>query len=86
MVTNTATTGTATTINPDGPAFPIPLNVHDIWDAERSGSPNGITVRDYFAAAALTGLLENCVSVSEFEAIASKAWIMAGWMLEGRNV
>ena len=40
-----------------GPAFPIPLNLGESWSKEAGGDPNGMSLRDYFAAAALQGIL-----------------------------
>ena len=33
-----------------GPAFPIPIFPGEGWDSEKDGSPNGIDLRDWFAA------------------------------------
>ena len=42
-----------------GPAFPIPLNLGESWSKEAGGDPNGMTLRDYFAAKVLAGFLAN---------------------------
>jgi hypothetical protein len=39
------------------PAFPVPVGEREFWDREENGSPNGMSLRDYFAAAALNGYL-----------------------------
>ena len=45
------------TPNDGEPAFPVPVGEREFWDREENGSPNGITIRDYFAAAALQGMI-----------------------------
>ncbi len=47
------------TPNDGEPAFPVPVGEREFWDREENGSPNGITIRDYFAAAALQGMMAN---------------------------
>ena len=42
-------------IDDGGYAFPIPLTEGESWNTEKFGHPNGMTLRDYFAAAALQG-------------------------------
>lgn len=37
-------------INDGGHAFPIPINPGETWNSEKHGNPNGMTIRDYFAA------------------------------------
>lgn len=64
------------TINNDGPAFP-------------TQSQNGMTLRDYFAASSVTGLLANpaadpCEQV-HFDNIARDAYRMADAMLRARS-
>jgi hypothetical protein len=53
----------------------------DTWDASKYGNPNGITVRDYFAAAALTGLLAQGFR----DPSVAEAWHIADRMLAVRN-
>jgi len=45
-----------------GHAFPIPVGEREFWDRESDGSPNGMTLRDYFAAAALQGLMNQATN------------------------
>ena len=45
--------------NDGEPAFPVPVGEREFWDREENGSPNGMSLRDYFAAAALQGLMGN---------------------------
>jgi hypothetical protein len=44
--------------NDGEPAFPVPVGEREFWDREENGSPNGMSLRDYFAAAALQGCIE----------------------------
>jgi hypothetical protein len=50
------------TQNDGEPAFPVPVGEREFWDREENGSPNGITIRDYFAAAALQGLMNQATN------------------------
>ena len=68
-------------MNKDAPAFPIPLNAMDTWDADKYGNPNGITIRDYFAAKALQGLLAR----GERDRVVIDAWSLADRMIKERN-
>lgn len=71
-----------------GPAFPIPIRT--TWAPEediRRGS--GITIRDYFAAAALTGLLANrtyldCSKAYAWSLPVDDAYSVADYMLAER--
>jgi hypothetical protein len=47
--------------NDGEPAFPVPVGEREFWDREENGSPNGMSLRDYFAAAALQGLLAHLI-------------------------
>ena len=40
-------------IDDGGPAFPIPLNPGEFWNAEKNGNPNGISLRMWLAGMAL---------------------------------
>jgi hypothetical protein len=43
--------------NDGEPAFPVPVGEREFWDREENGSPNGMSLRDYFAAAALPSMM-----------------------------
>jgi hypothetical protein len=59
------------------PAFPVP---HD-WRRD-----SGMTLRDYFAAKAMEGLIQSPDQVSEpFIGIAQSAYLMADAMLKARK-
>lgn len=66
-----------------GPAFPIPLNPGQSWQG--MAPCDGMTLRDYFAAKAMQGLLasEVCAPTDHF---AAKAYEMADAMLRVRDV
>lgn len=57
-----------------GPAFPY----------DRTQQPSGMTLRDYFAAKAMHGLLES-TRVSDAKLIARDAYQMADQMLKARE-
>ena len=60
----------------DTPAFPTTKPL-DSW-----GDPNqGMTLRDYFAAKAMQGLVDAAMPMSE---IAAEAYVMADAMLKAR--
>ncbi len=65
-----------------GPAFPRPCgeNPDDYNDDQR-----GMTMRDYFAAAALTGMLANSAKEYTFENAAQSAYLMADMMIKARG-
>jgi hypothetical protein len=44
--------------NDGEPAFPVSVYEREFWDREENGSPNGMSLRDYFAAAAIHGATE----------------------------
>lgn len=60
-----------------GPAFPIPGDLHP--------QTNGMTRRDYFAAAALTGLLADHTNMSNAETNAACAVAAADALLVELN-
>ena len=76
------------------PAFPVPLSEHQTL---KSTAANGMTLRDYFAAKAMQGLVgsaEWCEDISEPEArcgleatefTARSAYIIADAMLKARG-
>jgi hypothetical protein len=70
------------------PAFPVPVGEREFWDREENGSPNGITIRDYFAAAALQGQL-SCAQIIEGSVtgneVASSCYEWADLMLAARK-
>lgn len=71
-----------------GPAFPVPsVGTGDPRDGMTTGSP-GMTLRDYFAAKAITGLV--CQEwyegrETQREAMVAQAYAIADAMLEVRN-
>jgi len=60
------------------PAFPCPVGHVECYH------PTGMTLRDYFAAKAMTGLL--AVTKSSGDDIAKAAFIMADAMLKARQL
>jgi hypothetical protein len=54
------------------PAFPVPVGEREFWDREENGSPNGMSLRDYFAAAALQGLIAHIIGVENANGSALK--------------
>lgn len=67
-------------INTGGPAFPSHGSMGEV-------TQEGMTLRDYFATAALQGLLAtdlNCAP-EYVQAIADSAYVMADAMLKARN-
>jgi len=75
-----------------GPAFPqkTPVMVESKQAPgalEQVGTHHhtGITIRDYFAAAALTGYLSDSESVGSPKDIAGKCYVYADAMLEARK-
>jgi hypothetical protein len=71
------------------PAFPVPVGEREFWDCEENGSPNGMSLRDYFAAAALQGLLAHLIGVENANGNTSKyagrAYQYADSMLAARK-
>ena len=56
------------TPNDGEPAFPVPVGEREFWDREENGSPNGMSLRDWFAGMALQGQLscgETCAALSK---------------------
>ena len=69
--------------NTGGPAFPTPSR----WDSEGNWAvnnyeDNGMTLRDYFAAKAMQGLMDAAMPMPE---IADAAYVMADAMLKARE-
>jgi hypothetical protein len=67
-------------INDGGPAFPVVFQ-HD----EATSECYGISIRDYFAAAALQGSIANPNSTGNWEDFALDAYRYADAMLERRK-
>ena len=72
-------------IDDGGAAFPHPnLNYDGNWD--RNKAIEGMTLRDYFAATALTGFLANPSNeFVKFHEVASDAYNTADQMLKARK-
>lgn len=73
--------------NTGGPAFPFSLHIGGsagIVDAEECGA-GGMTLRDYFAAKAMQGLLAGKLKTTNMAVIASECYAMAGAMLKERE-
>lgn len=72
-----------------GPAFPIPLNPGESWNANEEGNPNGMTLRDYFAARAMQGSMfhlgEKRLPADMKQSMAQEAYAVADAMLEERD-
>jgi hypothetical protein len=73
------------TPNNGGPAFPQHGWSIDPETIERMSKKQGITIRDYFAAAALTGILANPDSSSSADALCHYAFVYADAMLAERE-
>jgi hypothetical protein len=74
--------------NNGGPAFPVPLNPGQSWQG--MAPCDGMTLRDYFAAKAMQGLVSGCAGavVSEtrpLAAFAGIAYALADAMLKARE-
>lgn len=72
-----------------GPAFPAPEAVFDVAVAQmrgvqRLGSLQGMSLRDYFAAAAMQGLVVR-IGKHDTDLIAHDAYVMADAMLAARD-
>ena len=64
--------------NTGGPAFPV-------CDAARIHDLKGMTLRDYFAAKAMQGLLAGTLKSSDTSLIARDCYAMADSMLKARE-
>jgi hypothetical protein len=75
------------TLNDGEPAFPVPVGEREFWDREENGSPNGITIRDYFAAAAMQGFVSSYPNGEggDADAIAHDSYTLADAMLAARK-
>ena len=67
--------------NTGGPAFPCE------WDYIKSNreAANGMTLRDYFAAKAMQGLMVDIPDAVQFVYVADSAYKMADAMLKARE-
>ena len=72
------------TINTGGPAFPVPYSNEN--DGPTVMPSEGMTLRDYFAAKAMQGLLINEYKDFVMEEFAEMAYAMADAMLKAREV
>jgi len=70
-------------IETGGPAFPVPDSHHANGQVQYGS--NGMTLRDYFAAAALTGILANPDGGGPYDSEAEYAWRYADAMLAARE-
>ena len=73
------------TTKTDVPAFPIPLSPGQSWNGMEP--PDGMTLRDYFAAKAMQGYVsdEEWRDDIDFDGTARAAYAMADAMLAARN-
>lgn len=71
------------TINNGGPAFPIPLHPGQTYTAH--ALCDGMTLRDYFAAKAMQGLLACPGTDANAKTVAKAAYIVADAMLCARG-
>jgi hypothetical protein len=71
--------------NTGGPAFPLPSHTRKWDDAKKEYQQDeGMTLRDYFAAKAMQGLI-NEQSLKSYEAVAVEAYKQADAMLKARD-
>lgn len=78
-------------IDDGGPAFPIPLLRGEVWHG--NGCPNGMTLRDYFAASIVQGMLASMSGAKiapstldeVLQAIPGGAYWLADKMIEERK-
>ena len=73
-----------------GPAFPRPFSEQSPPDLYHESRPShqaqdGISKRDYFAAAALTGFLANHINYKDLSRVAKDSYRMADAMLRERS-
>ena len=72
-------------INDGEPAFPVPVGEREFWDCEENGSPNGITIRDYFAGQFIQGGDPQEFDIGSRREVAKYAYMMADAMLVARK-
>lgn len=68
-----------------GPAFPIPHTIADANDPAFKRGNGGMSLRDYFAGQALTGLLADQKRDGSLTAYADDAYAFADAMIAARN-
>lgn len=66
------------------PAFPRPAFARDCEECPRNDAQPGMSLRDYFAAAALTGFIANPLDYATDD-VAKRAYIFADAMLKQRE-
>lgn len=71
--------------NTGGPAFPSGLIDPSTPEDAVQSLHNGMTLRDYFAAKAMQGLLAGNLTTTKMSVIAGECYAMADAMLEARN-
>jgi phosphoketolase len=73
--------------NTGGPAFPITLHAGEKWTG--TGSIDGMTLRDYFAAKAMPMLMEQWpIDIFDNDAqheVAQRCYLMADAMIKARE-
>jgi hypothetical protein len=74
----------STTPNDGGPAFPVPPAVCSGPNNNWSYASDGLSLRDYFASAALQGIIADPRASGPFEALANDAYQCADAMLAER--
>jgi len=73
------------TPNDGGPAFPVPPAICSGPNNEWSYASDGLTIRDYFAAKALQGLLANQKVTFSYRGFAINSYLIADAMLVERS-
>jgi hypothetical protein len=68
-----------------GPAFPVLHSIDGNWVKEPLDKYAGMTLRDYFAAAALQGLISEPNIKAPIEEFASRSYQLADAMLKARQ-
>jgi hypothetical protein len=71
-------------INDGGPAFPSTIQYFP--DDKNANEEQGMTLRDWFAGQALTGMVSYVVEGATFENVAEDAYKAADAMLKAREV
>lgn len=73
--------------NNGGPAFPLPRHTRKYCDKTNDYiQDDGMTLRDYFAAKAMQGLLANSEVQATHAEFAAESYKMADAMLKAREV